>query len=222
MRRRRGARASQPGQATRDQPAGGRSGLRGVPDRVQDDMGDAVVGEGVLDLTGVAAGRDDAGAPQHAQVLGDQRLADAEGGYGLRCTRLPPAASSRTMPSRTGDASALSSSLAASRVLAQRNQWEKPQSYEKLACGDMRRHVPWATGGGSGNGNCHVAAARPASPVIASVLVPAPVMGRVPVPVVQEVGVPLVRHRDVAAARPVLVGVALVGRVAGLLAHSST
>jgi hypothetical protein len=60
-----------------------------------------------------------------------------------------------------------------------------------------------------------VAAACPASPVIASVLVPVPVVGRVPVPVVQEVGVPLVRHRDVAAARPVLVGVALVGRVAG-------
>ena len=60
-----------------------------------------------------------------------------------------------------------------------------------------------------------LAAACSASPGIASVLVPVPVVGRVPVPVVQEVGMPLVRHRNVAAARPVLVGVALVGRVAG-------
>jgi hypothetical protein len=43
-------------------------------------------------------------------------------------------------------------------------------------------------------------------------------VGRVPVPVVQVVGVALVRHRHVAALRPVLVGVALMGRVPALLA----
>ena len=57
------------------------SGFPGVPDRVEDDVGDMVVGEGVLDLAGQAAGRDDAGGAQHPQVLGDQRLADPESGH---------------------------------------------------------------------------------------------------------------------------------------------
>jgi hypothetical protein len=54
--------------------------LLGVPDRVQDDMGDVVVGERVLDLAGLAAGGDDPRGAQHAEVLGDQGLAHAEGG----------------------------------------------------------------------------------------------------------------------------------------------
>jgi hypothetical protein len=54
--------------------------LLGVPDRVQDDMGDVVVGERVLDLAGLTAGGDDPRRAQHAKVLGDQRLAHAEGG----------------------------------------------------------------------------------------------------------------------------------------------
>ena len=54
-----------------------------MPDRVQDDVGDMVVGEGVLDLAGPAAGVDDAGGAQHTQVLGDQWLAHAEGGHQL-------------------------------------------------------------------------------------------------------------------------------------------
>jgi hypothetical protein len=59
------------------------SGFPGVPNRIQDDVGDVVVGEGVLDFAGLAAGCHDAGAAQYAQVLGDQRLADAEGGHQL-------------------------------------------------------------------------------------------------------------------------------------------
>ena len=54
--------------------------LTGVLDRVQDDVRDVVVGEGVLDLACQAAGRDDAGRAQHAQVLGDKGLAYAKGG----------------------------------------------------------------------------------------------------------------------------------------------
>jgi hypothetical protein len=80
-----------------------------VPDRVEDDARDMVVGERVLDLAGLTAGGDDTRAAQYAQVLGDQGLADPRAATSS-CTRLPPEASSRTMPSRTGDASALSSS----------------------------------------------------------------------------------------------------------------
>jgi hypothetical protein len=46
-----------------------------VPDRVQHDVGDVVVDEGVLDFAGVPPGGHDAGGAQHPQVLGDQRLA---------------------------------------------------------------------------------------------------------------------------------------------------
>jgi hypothetical protein len=46
-----------------------------------------------------------------------------------------------------------------------------------------------------------------------SVIVPVSFVGRVPVPVVEVVGVVLVRHRDVAALRPVLVGVAVMRHV---------
>jgi hypothetical protein len=45
------------------------------------------------------------------------------------------------------------------------------------------------------------------------VIVPVPFVGRVPVPVVKVVGVVLVRHRDVAALRPVVVGVAVMCHV---------
>jgi len=54
-----------------------------VADGVQHDVGDVIVGEGVFDLAGLAAGGHDAGGAQHAQVLGDQRLADAERGHEL-------------------------------------------------------------------------------------------------------------------------------------------
>jgi hypothetical protein len=49
-------------------------------------------------------------------------------------------------------------------------------------------------------------------------VVPVPFVGRVPVPVVHVVGVVAMRDRYVAAARAVLVGVALVRDVFGLLA----
>jgi hypothetical protein len=45
-----------------------------------------------------------------------------------------------------------------------------------------------------------------------------PFVGRVPVPFVHVIDVAVVRHGHVAALRPVLVGVALVGRVPGCLA----
>jgi hypothetical protein len=51
-----------------------------------------------------------------------------------------------------------------------------------------------------------------------SVLVPVPLVGRVPVTVVEVVRVPVVGHGHVAALRPVLVGVALVGGVPTRLA----
>lgn len=57
--------------------------LLGVADCVEDDVGDVVVGEGVLDFAGFAgfaAGGHDACGALDAQVLGDQRPADAEGG----------------------------------------------------------------------------------------------------------------------------------------------
>jgi hypothetical protein len=54
-----------------------------VPDRVQHDVGDVFVGEGVLDLACLAVGRHDARGAQHAQVLGDQRLANPESGNKL-------------------------------------------------------------------------------------------------------------------------------------------
>jgi len=54
-----------------------------MTDRVQDDVGHVIVGKGVLDLAGLAAGGNDAGGTQYAQMLGNQRLADAECGHQL-------------------------------------------------------------------------------------------------------------------------------------------
>lgn len=71
--------------------------LPGVPDRVQDYVGDVVVGEGVLDFAGLTAGGHDTGAAQNAQMLRDQRLADAEGGHQF----VDPPAAGRQLPHDT-------------------------------------------------------------------------------------------------------------------------
>jgi len=76
---------------------GSRSGFPGVPDRVQDYMGDVVVGEGVLDFAGLAAGGHDMRAAQDTQMLRDQRLAHAEGGHEF----VHPPAAGRQLPHDT-------------------------------------------------------------------------------------------------------------------------
>jgi Fur family ferric uptake transcriptional regulator len=52
----------------------------GVPDGVEHDVGDVLVGQRVLDLAGSPPCGHDAAGTQYAQVLGDQRLADTECG----------------------------------------------------------------------------------------------------------------------------------------------
>ena len=53
-------------------------GLRGVGDGIADDVSDVMVGQGVDDLLAVTFGRQQTGAAQHSQVLGDQRLIEPE------------------------------------------------------------------------------------------------------------------------------------------------
>lgn len=51
-----------------------------VLERVGDDVGDVVVGEGVFDGAGAAVADHEPGGAEHPQVLGHQRLGDAQGG----------------------------------------------------------------------------------------------------------------------------------------------